>query len=55
MQAHSVDTHLEPEIHHLENLSQHRRVVVVEIRLVMAEPVPEVRVRFREPRAVPEL
>ena len=40
MQAQSVDAHLEPEIHHVENLSQHRRVVVVEIRLVMAEPVP---------------
>ena len=55
VQTQSVNAHLEPEIHHLEHLSQHRRVVVVEIGLVMAEPVPEVCIGLGVPRPVPVL
>ena len=38
-----VHTHVQPELHHVPHLFTHRRVVVVEIRLVAEETMPVVR------------
>ncbi len=39
----AVDAAIEPEPHHLDHRLEHRRVVEVQVRLVVEEPVPVVR------------
>ena len=49
--AEAVHAHLEPELHDVPDLLAHRRVVVVEVRLVAEEAVPVVRLARPESQA----
>ena len=48
----AIDAQIEPEIQDRQHLADDRRVVVVEIRLMLEKPVPVVGVRDRIPRPV---
>ena len=52
VEPHPVDPHVEPEPHHLEDGAEHPRVVVVQVGLVVEEPVPVIRLRHRVPGPV---
>ena len=52
VEAEAIDAQIEPEVQHRQHLADDRRVVVVEIRLMMKKPVPVVRLRDRIPRPV---
>ena len=52
IEPHAVDAAIEPEVHHPHHGVDHRRVVEVQVRLVMKEPVPVVRARGVVPRPV---
>ncbi len=52
VQPQPINPHVEPVVHHLDDLRQHLRVVEVEIRLVAEEPVPEELLRLRVPGPV---
>ena len=52
VQPQAVDATIEPEAHHLDDRFQHRRVVEVQVRLVVKEPVPVVRLGRVVPRPV---
>ncbi len=52
VETEAIHAHRQPEVHHLEHLGEHRRVVVVQIGLVMEEPVPVVRLGHGVPGPV---
>jgi hypothetical protein len=52
VQAEAVDAHVEPELQHVDHGLLHGRVVVVEVRLVAEEAVPEVLLADRVPGPV---
>ena len=50
-----VDPHPQPEIHDREDRLTNRRIVVIQVRLVRVESMPEIRLRDRVPRPVRRL
>ena len=50
-----VDTQIQPEVEHRQHLAHHRRIVVIQVRLMVKEPVPVVRLGNRIPRPVGRL
>ena len=55
VEAEAVETHVEPEAERLQHRVVHLRVVEVEVRLVVEEPVPEVLLAHRVPGPVGRL
>ena len=55
IQAQAVDPHVEPEPQDAQDVRQHARIVVVEVRLVRIEAVPEIGLRHRVPGPVRRL
>ena len=51
----AVDAQIQPEVEHGQHFANHRRVVVVQVRLMVKEPVPVIRLRDRIPRPVRRL
>src|SRR5579884_1128035 len=45
IQPHSINTHCQPEVHHLEKGFSDFRVIEIQIGLVMVKPMPEISVR----------
>jgi len=55
VEAHAVDAHVEPEVHHVDDRAKHGRIVEVQVGLVRIEAVPIVGLGHRIPRPVGRL